>query len=156
MQRGPSPEQAHTELHHRPEALPDGRAEGGKPQGRFELRKQRVDKRNSNLMQGFDMDESSDKTVAEQLRDALSKHGLRVVDLFRSWDDDGSGDISKREFRRGLREMQFDAPAAAMDELFDAWDPDGSGKLELKELEKQLRRGSQFRGQEFTAVRARR
>ena len=51
--------------------------------------------------------------------------------------------------------MQFDAPAAAMDELFDAWDPDGSGKLELKELEKQLRRGSQFRGQEFAAAEVR-
>ena len=34
---------------------------------------------------GFVIDESSDKTVAEQLREALSKAAVRVGDLFRDY-----------------------------------------------------------------------
>ena len=48
----------------------------------------------------FDLQEKSDKTVAEQLRDALSKAAVRVIDLFRDWDDDQSGTVSKKEFRK--------------------------------------------------------
>ena len=33
---------------------------------------------------GLDIDEGSDKSVAEQLRDALSKHAIKVMDLFRN------------------------------------------------------------------------
>ena len=49
------------------------------------IRKGTLDRNNSVLLQGFDVDESSDKSVAEQLRDALSKAAMRVVDLFREW-----------------------------------------------------------------------
>ena len=42
----------------------------------------------SSLLRGLDLDES--KSVAEQLRDALSSHAVRVIDLFREWDSDGS------------------------------------------------------------------
>ena len=42
----------------------------------------------SGLLRGFDIDEASDKPVAEQLRDALSRHAVRVIDLFREWDDE--------------------------------------------------------------------
>ena len=37
-----------------------------------------------------------------QLRDALAKNALRVGDLFREWDDDNNGKVSKDEFTRGL------------------------------------------------------
>ena len=33
----------------------------------------------------FDIDEAFGKTMAEQLREALSKAAVRVVDLFREW-----------------------------------------------------------------------
>ena len=86
---------------------------------------------------------SSDKSVAEQLRDALSAASVRVIDLFRSWDDDGNGKVSKREFRKAMAELQFNAPAAEIDALFDEWDPDKSGSLGIDELNKVLRRGGE-------------
>ena len=98
----------------------------------------------------FDVDEDSDKTVAEQLRDALSKAAVRVVDLFRDWDDDKSGTVSRKELHKAMAEMQFDVPAGEIDALFDEWDPDGSGLLELKELEKLLRRGSPIKAAEVS------
>ena len=43
---------------------------------------------------------SGAESVAAQIHELLSRHAARVVDLFRDWDEDGSGTISRREFRR--------------------------------------------------------
>ena len=37
--------------------------------------------------------------IVDQLRDALQANLARVIDLFREWDDDASGSVSKLEFR---------------------------------------------------------
>ena len=103
------------------------------------LRTVGIDRNDAVLMQGFDVDENSEKSVAEQLCDALSRAAVRVVDLFREWDDDGSGRISRAEFHKACGEMRFHAPAEDIDMLFDGWDPNGSGYLELKELQRLLR-----------------
>ena len=42
------------------------------------------------------------------LKDALARSSSRVMDLFRQWDDDGSGEISKKEFRKAIKSMGFD------------------------------------------------
>ena len=46
----------------------------------------------------------TDSDVIQQLRSALSRDGVRarVIDLFREWDGDGSGTVSKSEFRKAL------------------------------------------------------
>mgnify|MGYP002885510937 CR=1 FL=1 len=67
---------------------------------------------------------------------------MRVIDLFREWDEDASGSVSKKEFRKAMPMLGLDVPAEDVDALFDSWDPDGSGELELKELNKLLRRGN--------------
>ena len=90
---------------------------------------------------GIDLDESSDKSVAQQLRDILSKNGVRVVDLFREWDEDGDGTVSKKEFRKAMPLLGFDAPRATVDQVFDSLDPDGGGAISIDELNKALRRG---------------
>ena len=90
----------------------------------------------------FDIDESEGaKPVAEQLRDALSKGGVRVIDMFHDWDDDGSGTVSKKEWRKAMAELGFEAHRKEVDALFDEWD-DGSGLLDYQELNKKLRRGA--------------
>ena len=70
----------------------------------------------------LDIDEDSDKSVAEQLRDALSKAAVRVIDLFREWDDDGNGAIDKKEFRKAMPALGFSASKDEVDGLFDEWD----------------------------------
>jgi hypothetical protein len=80
----------------------------------------------------FDVDEDSGKSVADQLRDALAKAAVRVIDLFRDWDDDGDGTVTRKEFHRGMADLGFNVPKAEIDALFTEWDPDGSGSLELR------------------------
>ena len=62
-----------------------------------------------------------------------------MIDLFREWDEDGSGYVDKREVRRAMPLLGLDVPRKDIDELFDSWDPDGSGMLELKELTRVLK-----------------
>ena len=101
-------------------------------------------KRGSSLG-NIDIDESSEKSVAQQLRDILSKNGVRVVDLFREWDEDGNGSVSKKEFRKAMPLLGFDAPRAQIDQLFDSFDPDGGGAISIDELNKALRRGGEVK-----------
>ena len=77
-----------------------------------------------------------------QIRDYLSANAVRVIDLFREWDDDGTGSVSRDEFRKAMKALGLSVSRKQLDELFDAWDPDKSGQLEIRELEKLLRRGS--------------
>ena len=92
------------------------------------LRTGGVDKGAANLLQGLDIDESLGlDQVDEQIRDYLSAKGVRVIELFRQWDDDGTGQIEKKEFRRGMKELGLTASKAQLDELFDMWDPDKTG-----------------------------
>ena len=79
--------------------------------------------------------------MSQQLRDALSKNAVRVIDLFRDWDDDQSGTVSKKEFRKAMNQFGLEAQRKEVDALFDSWDPDGSGSIEYAELNKLLRRG---------------
>ena len=82
--------------------------------------------------------------VRWSLRDALSRSAQRVIDLFRQWDEDGSGEIDKKEFRMAIRSMGFTfiQDDSEIDTVFDEFDMDGSGKLDYKELNKQLRQGA--------------
>jgi len=98
----------------------------------------------STKLQGLDIQEGSEKTVAQQLREALSQNAMRIVDLFREWDEDGDGTVDKKEFRRAMPLIGFDVPRKEIDALFDEWDPDGSGTIELGELTKFLRRGGEI------------
>lgn len=78
--------------------------------------------------------------VADQLRELLAHNLKRVVDLFRSWDEDESGTIEKREFRNALRNLGLDENDEDIDGLFDEFDDDLSGHLDYNELNKKLRK----------------
>ena len=67
-----------------------------------------------------------------QIRDALSKNAVRVIDLFRDWDDDESGAVSKKEFRHAMRQFGLDVPRADVDAVFDSFDMDRSGTREIQ------------------------
>ena len=78
--------------------------------------------------------------VAQELRDMLTAKAVRVIDLFKQWDEDGNGAVSKKEFRKAMPLLGLEVPKKEIDALFDSWDPDGSGMIEYSELNKLLRR----------------
>ena len=79
------------------------------------------------------LDTTSNESPAEQLRHALTKNAVRVVDLFRDWDVNGDGQVSRKEFITGVKLLGFPGGSAAAS-LFDSWDDDGSGTLEVRLL----------------------
>ena len=56
--------------------------------------------------------------------DALRKHAIKVMDLFREWDVDGDGEVTKKEFRKAMAVLGFEVSRAVMDEVFDSFDAD--------------------------------
>jgi len=84
--------------------------------------------------------QDGDKSVAEQLRDALVANSMRVIDLFREWDEDGDGNVDRHEFRRAMPLLGLHAAREHIDALFDSFDADASGSIGFRELNRMLRR----------------
>ena len=82
----------------------------------------------------------SSAALAAELRTVLQANAVRVIDLFREWDEDGDGTIARSEFARAVPALGIEAPEAVVDALFDSFDPDGSGTIEYTELGALLRR----------------
>jgi len=77
----------------------------------------------------------------ERLRNSLEAQGGRVIELFRKWDVNGDGQISKKEFRAALPELGFTAcTESEVSDLFDMFDADKSGEISFRELHKMLRK----------------
>uniref|UniRef100_A0A6U7CIF5 EF-hand domain-containing protein n=1 Tax=Haptolina brevifila TaxID=156173 RepID=A0A6U7CIF5_9EUKA len=80
-----------------------------------------------------------ERSITQQLRDDLRANKGRVIDLFRAWDEDDGGTVSREEFQKAMMLMGIKAHTAVVDDLFDAFDLDKSGFIEISELEKILR-----------------
>ena len=71
----------------------------------------------------------------EKLRTGISKNLKRVIDVFRDLDEDGSGEVDRREFRKGIRLILGDGYSnEEVDELFDEVDSSGDGRISYREL----------------------
>ena len=57
------------------------------------------------MLGAVDIDEDSGVPIGEQLKQALLRHAGRVMDLFREWDEDGDGHITRKEFRSAMVRM---------------------------------------------------
>lgn len=77
--------------------------------------------------------------VADQVLNALARRSVRVMDLFRDWDD-GSGTVMFDEFEDNISKLGIDLPRSDCAALFHAIDTKGSGRITLVELEHQLQR----------------
>lgn len=64
---------------------------------------------------------------------------MRVLDLFRAWDEDGNGLISRSEFIKGMAPLGIIVAPEDSGSLFDDFDEDGSGQIEYHELNRMLR-----------------
>ena len=74
------------------------------------------------------------ESIQEQLRRILNENSIKLIDLFREWDDDGNGALDKKELRQAVASMGYEAPKFAIDALFDSIDTDKSGWIEFHEF----------------------
>ena len=84
------------------------------------------------------LDASGEKTIQEQLFEILKEHQVKLIDLFREWDDDGNGALDKKELRAAVAALGYEAPRKEVDALFDGIDVDQSGFIEFHELKQAL------------------
>jgi hypothetical protein len=113
-----------------------------------------VDRRGAVLSTTVKIDRDSKRSVSEQVREALETNMVRVIDLFRDWDEDGNGLVGRNEFFKGVAALGVHVTRAEANELFDEFDTDNSGSIEYFELHKLLRQSSaRF---DWKAIRARR
>ena len=98
------------------------------------VNKSYVVSRTAALPEMVKLEATSGKSVQEQLRDVLQEHQVKLIDLFRDWDEDGNGAIDKKEMRFALPALGYDVPKQAIDAFFDSIDVDKSGMIEFHEL----------------------
>jgi len=87
--------------------------------------------------------------IEQILARSIKKNAVRAVDLFKEWDEDRNGVLSKKEFRKALKASGIQAESADIDALFDKWDKDGSGTIDFNELNKALKKGIAFLKEEL-------
>lgn len=81
------------------------------------------------------------RTAVTQLHDAFAEIATdRVIDVFRAWDTDGSGCLSRREFAKAMATLDVRATKRELHALFNKLDPDNSGTIELKELAREIQK----------------
>ena len=80
--------------------------------------------------------------LSRELRHKLSNGWVRVNDLFKSWDANGDGLITRREFMRGVAVVGVSMSHGDVSQLFSVFDKDESGQLDYRELHSLMRRGS--------------
>jgi len=77
---------------------------------------------------------SAHEYLVYSLREACVVTGKRMVELFKQWDDDRSGEISEREFKQAVRVLGFSVPDKVATMLFHRLDVDGNKVLKYSEL----------------------
>ena len=77
---------------------------------------------------------------------------LKAADVFKEWDIDGDGQITKKEFARSLSALGVTGTRAEHDAVFARWDVNRSGSLDVKELSRALRAGSAGAARSESAV----
>jgi len=97
-------------------------------------------KKKTSPLGDLDLDEGPDAPpISQQLAAALRKSAGKVLDLFRNWDDNGDGEVSRAEFHKAMPALGLNVPKKDIDDLFTEWDSDGGGAIGYKEMQKILR-----------------
>ena len=79
-----------------------------------------------------DLDAMEDGGVGKKLSEGIP----RLIDVFRLYDTDGDGVVTRGEFKKGMKKGLEKAGADAMNSLFDRLDRDKSGTISYHELKK--------------------
>ena len=82
-------------------------------------------------------------TSVKQMQGDLGGQAARVIDLFKKWDKNGDGTISRPEFFRAMPVLgMVGNTAEEVDALFAAFDPSGDGEISFRELYRAIKRAT--------------
>lgn len=75
-------------------------------------------------------------TVGDQLRAILADKGFAKTPkhLYKKWDRNGGGSVSRKEFRDWWPKIGYEVPIDDLNNLFDEFDVDGSGEIDMDEF----------------------
>ena len=79
-------------------------------------------------------------SIQAQVRRALAVNSVRVMDLFREFDENGDGVLSQQEFTRAMPLLGIHAPKKEVEELYHSIDTDRDGYITFRELNRVLRK----------------
>eukprot|EP00966_Prymnesium_polylepis_P020435 470422-Prymnesium_polylepis.1 len=79
----------------------------------------RTDPADAGLFGASSLDPESEVPIVQQLQRVLSKNLARVIDLFREWDEDNSGTISRKEFLRAMPALGLRVSSEVSSELWE-------------------------------------
>ena len=85
------------------------------------------------------------QSVMEKVRAALSKDMKRTLDFFRACDEDYSGAVDRKEFRKAIDKIVPGVTKGVCAALFDMIDKDKSDTIEYDEINAQLRQREDMR-----------
>ena len=93
---------------------------------------------------------AADVPAVEHIRAVILANLSKISTLFRSWDQDDSGTIDKKEFRQALPVIGLRVARADADSLFEELDTDASGTISYAEFLVGLERTLGFKGKRAT------
>lgn len=91
------------------------------------------------LQQAVDSLSAKKDSLGQKVAEVLVRKKSNPKDLVAEWDRKHKGEISKVEFRQGVRGLGLKADNKDIDTLFDTIDTDGGGSLDLPELKDALK-----------------
>jgi Ca2+-binding EF-hand superfamily protein len=75
----------------------------------------------------------------QKIRNKVYERAINLKTVFRRFDEDKSGTVSRAEFKKALAEMNLDFPSKVVNGLLDALDSDGGGEIEYNEFAAMLK-----------------
>ena len=102
-------------------------------------------KRAAALYEHTPLDRAGAESVMEKVRAALSKDMKRTLDFFRACDEDYSGAVDRKEFRKAIDKIVPGVTKGVCAALFDMIDKDKSDTIEYDEINAQLRQREDMR-----------
>ena len=96
----------------------------------------------ANILTGTGTMRSNVPDALEELCKHQADNHLRVLQVFRQMDTDGSGDIDMEEMRQALDALRITHSDTSLRKMFVELDKDGNGTVDYAELNRALRRNS--------------